>query len=510
MRTVFWLTDDLEDGFAFLSDAFIRQLVGPASKIKEKRRLEALTSLAMVTNAALFSAWETGKLPADHAALLAASALKAEEIYTPEGKGVIWDATHRTAVSDVYNTLHFATPLIELPINTITMAECKEYMTFRDDYLKLWRQYFDPVGMRFFLNDQRVRVETYILPLIQSNHYATLRQWTADGTAALDPLRYSRATLMQGTIHLGNQLKGFASVLLGGRAKVGDWLFVRVDDSPVFNKLAEMWVQQEFEPKAYNDLGQRTLQPLNQLPITLGIQVRDPDAFRKALHELTKGDLFTQFTGEEMKPYQGETIIRLTNNQPASLPSIVYVALIEDVWCLSLSDASLKAMIDEAVSRGERKAPATSEPPVQMNGSVYLAPFAAKKAEDALRFYLEWASHRRALINGPMWYALYRGGLIDAKASEQVQRATARHFLGFVPVSPDGAAFAYDATTDEVANKRHGSVRQPRWRGRIEAASPLGQLLEQFRTLRADLRFQEDGINTTVTIERQRNSPRRP
>src|SRR5206468_6390279 len=48
MRTVFRLEDKQEDGFAFLSDAFIRQLVGPAGKIKEKRRLEALTSLSMV------------------------------------------------------------------------------------------------------------------------------------------------------------------------------------------------------------------------------------------------------------------------------------------------------------------------------------------------------------------------------------------------------------------------------------------------------------------------------
>src|SRR5262249_8271664 len=34
MRTVFQATDKDEDGFAFLSDPFIRQMVGPASKIK--------------------------------------------------------------------------------------------------------------------------------------------------------------------------------------------------------------------------------------------------------------------------------------------------------------------------------------------------------------------------------------------------------------------------------------------------------------------------------------------
>src|SRR5262249_33966753 len=76
MRTVFRADDKAEDGFLFLSDAFIRQLVGPASKIKEKRRLEALTSLHMITSGALFTAWETGRPPAAHREVLAGANLK--------------------------------------------------------------------------------------------------------------------------------------------------------------------------------------------------------------------------------------------------------------------------------------------------------------------------------------------------------------------------------------------------------------------------------------------------
>src|SRR5207253_5275909 len=85
--------------------------VGPASKIKEMRRLEALTSLSMLTHRAMFTAWETGKLPADHDALMDAVQLRPEYLYIPEGKGIRWDAERRLAVSDAYNTLHFATPL---------------------------------------------------------------------------------------------------------------------------------------------------------------------------------------------------------------------------------------------------------------------------------------------------------------------------------------------------------------------------------------------------------------
>src|SRR5215510_3162848 len=97
MRTVMRLDDKLEDGFVFLSDAFIRQLVGPASKIKEKRRVEALTSLYTLTHGALFCAQETGRLPKDHDALEKEAQLTPDDIDVPEGKGARWDADRQVA-----------------------------------------------------------------------------------------------------------------------------------------------------------------------------------------------------------------------------------------------------------------------------------------------------------------------------------------------------------------------------------------------------------------------------
>jgi hypothetical protein len=148
MRTVFRHDDTGEDGFVFLSDPFIRQLVGPASKIKEKRRLEALTSLTMLTEGAVYTAWMTGKPPADQAALLAGAGLKPAEVPPPEGKTLSWEGAGQVAVSDAYNTLRFATPLVELTIDKATPREAEAYRQFRLQYLGLWRQYFDPIGMR--------------------------------------------------------------------------------------------------------------------------------------------------------------------------------------------------------------------------------------------------------------------------------------------------------------------------------------------------------------------------
>ena len=505
MRTVFRQGDEREDGFAFLSDAFIRQLVGPASKIKEKRRLEALTSLGMVTHAAMFHAWETGRLPAGHGELLAGAALKPQEIYTPEGKGVTWDADRNVAVSDVYNTLHFPTPLVELPIDKVTAAEEQEYDRFRREYLQLWRQFFDPVGMRFSMDDRLVRVETYILPLIQLQEYNFLRQLAADGTAALDTARFSPLTLVQGTFHLSDQARKLAEAVFQFEAGVGDWALIRVDDTSALARLAEWWVRQEFSGVRPANPEWDALRQLQHFPVTLGIQVKDPKKFDDALKRLQDQNFFLNFTRKALAPYKGVTFTRLE----AKEAPVLYHARIDDAWYLSTSEASLRDLVDRSAEHGEggRLKAAAKEKPVLMNGSVYLAPAAANQGRQALQYYLGWQSHRRALVNGPMLYSLFRSGLIREDDSAEAKRAVALRYLGFVPVSPDGASFAYEAKTDEVVNRRHGSLRQPIWHRDMDAGSPLARLLDQFQTLRADLRFKEDGVQTTVTIERKTGTP---
>ncbi len=79
----------------------------------------------------------------------------------------------------------------------------------------------------------------------------------------------------------------------------------------------------------------------------------------------------------------------------------------------------------------------------------------------------------------------------------------AERYYGFVPVSPDGAAYVYDRRTDEVRNERHGSPSRPKTPKTLAENAPIKQLLEQLRSIRADLRFREDGIHTTVTVDRQ-------
>jgi hypothetical protein len=256
--------------------------------------------------------------------------------------------------------------------------------------------------------------------------------------------------------------------------------------------------------------------------LTAGVSIRNPLVFagvlaaaKKTLQDVLPGAI----TWEPMEPaYKGVSIVRIqaTENgmigqeinrnrkpQEAAVTPSVYYALVDGVWYVSLSDIPLKELIDQSVSRREGKEPERKGEKVEVNNSLYVAPGAADKAGDFLRAYLEWESHKRALANSPILYALYHSGLLAEDAKEEPIRTAALRFLGYIPVSPDGAAYSYDPKTDVVANRRHGSLRQPVMHGALEKDAPLNRLLEQLRTIRADLRFREDGIHTVLTIERE-------
>jgi hypothetical protein len=511
MRTVFRLEEE-GDGFFLLPDAFFRSVSGPEARIKEARRIEAWVSLHLVTDAALFAAWEDGDMPVEQRALLAAAALRPDEIEGPDGEGARWDGRRRLATSEVYNTLHFATPLIELPIDKVTPTEERDYLRFRTEYLNQWQPYLGPAGVRLTLNDKQLRVELLLLAPASTGRYRDLRRYTGDGTVTLDPAAVPADTLVHFLMHVSPELQTF----IARKGALGDAFLVRVSDSELYSKLAELAVRKDLEPDSADYLEQQAERVLFRLPAVAGVRMGEPRAFDEMFASFA--DLFNLFAGpvvqEPLKPaYKGATIYRAeftpgsfvaqSLNDPGTprdrrFVPVLYHAKAGGAWYISGSEAALKDAIDRATTEPDPKAGGTP-----VNDSLIVAPKAAVKARDALGFYLEWQSHKRGLANNPRWYVLFHDGLLPEDLSGPTMRDVALHYFGFMPVSPEGALYAYDPRTDEVVNARHGSLRQPMLRAGLDADSPLAQLLEEFRTLRADLRFREDGIHTVVTVERR-------
>ena len=121
-------------------------MASPADRIKQLRRAAALASLHLATNGALLNAWNNEKIPENTKQLLRTGWVNPQDLQYAEGS-VEWNG--KLATSEQYGTIHFATPLVESPIEWITADEKAEYERFRSDYMRLWRRFFDPVGMRF-------------------------------------------------------------------------------------------------------------------------------------------------------------------------------------------------------------------------------------------------------------------------------------------------------------------------------------------------------------------------
>jgi hypothetical protein len=525
MRTVFRTDDKEEDGFAFLSDAFIRNLVGPASKIKERRRLEALVSLYMLTHGALYTAWETGRSPLSNPNLLNVTGLKREELPVPEGKPAFWDTENLVARSDAYNTIHFATPLVELPLEQVTTTEAAEYERFRQEYLGLWRQYFDPIGMRVSLRDGKVRLDTYILPLIENSSYNQLRRITGGKSVRYDPASLSAKTLLQYVLRLSDDVND-RGAWLGGPGRggeslpmmlawsaldpVGDWFLFRLDDGPAYEKLYRLSERAERgEPTSIGE----TAKVVWTLPVAIGVDMRNPMTFAATLAAL-RSSVMLSLPGAVTwapleKKYKGVSIVRIQatpagrdrlrsllgepRRKDGFLPAFYY-ATIDGGFYLTLNEEMMRSLIDGAEARKGKG--------VEVATSLYVAPKAAEHTRGLFRRLLEQQTHQQARTALPIWHALYRSGIIAPDATPEQARATAYRYLAFVPVSPDGTVYKYDRNYHEVVNDRHGSLRRPRLRATTADDSPLNFLLDQLRSVRADLRFREDGIHTVLTLER--------
>jgi hypothetical protein len=520
MRTVFRADDTEEDGFAFLSDAFIRTQVGPRSKIGQKRRLEALVSLRTLSHAALLTAWESGKAPANEEAILDSTSLRQTEIPMPEGKPAVWDVKEQQARSEAYNTVGFATPLIELPMDQVTPTEAAEYERFRLEYLGLWRQYFDPVGMRLKMRDGEVKLETYLLPLVNNSVYNNLRRVTGSKTIRFDPASIPAQTIFQYLIRLNpdaeargsllNQLRGAGPWWVWATSAfdfVGDWALVRVNDSPAFEKLA---ILSEKQDRGESVSTEEMARVVWSLPIGVAVDVKNPLTLSAALASvrmMVKESLPNAVTwGPLEKKYKEVSIVCIQatragrnildnreDNLDPFLPAIYY-ALVDGGLYITLNEAMMHQFIDAARTKTEGKGA------IRVASSLHVSPKAAVHARKLILGAADAEAHRHARAALPVWYALYRSGVIPEAARPEQAAQTAYRFLGYVPVSPDVSAYRYDRGLDEVVNERHGSLRQP-IRNRPDAdGSPMRFLMEQITSVRADLRFREDGVHTTLTL----------
>lgn len=478
MRTVFRRDAKQEDGFAFLSDPFVRRLVSPATRIKKLRRQDARAAMQLASHAALFIGIDDGKMPNNTKALLEGAALKPNVLTIPDGQPVSWEGT--MAASDVYNTLVFSTPLVELPIDAVSPDEARDYERFREEYRRLWRRFFDPIGIRFKLGPGPARIEVYLLPLVNNSAYNELRSLTGGGTVRYSPSRIPATTVLRFLVRLPVEMDW------SKKTGIGDWAYFHVDAKGL--DLAPI-VRYGIE----SELGHKVEYPNpEQVPFLLSMGVADVNVFPNSLLHFLLGKARPVVRTK----HREITVNEYNDKKDLIVTDRLYDTIVDKAYALTWNRSLLERWIDNLLDAPKGK----PKDEVEVNTALYLAPPGGKNVE-AISAALEWETHKKALSAVAAWQALYAAGAISPTMSAQEKAAVARRLLGYVPASPDSTAFVFDTRLGQMKNERHGSLSRPAYHAALAPGSSVTQLFSQVRSVRVDLRFREDGIHTTMTLD---------
>ncbi|HEX4610982.1 MAG TPA: DUF1559 domain-containing protein, partial [Urbifossiella sp.] len=197
-----------EDGFAYLSDAFIRRLVAPQLKITERRRMIAYNHLRMIGHAALLFRTERGRAPTSLREL--ADAKCAPGVFGqgalahPDGGTYALSPDGMSGVCSKFGRAGALTPCVERLVSAATREEADEYQQFVAEYSQYWRTFFDPIAVRVGVTDKQFRLETLVLPLIDKSIYTDLARGVGR-PAAMDLLPTPRREIGGVWIHFDKQ-----------------------------------------------------------------------------------------------------------------------------------------------------------------------------------------------------------------------------------------------------------------------------------------------------------------
>jgi hypothetical protein len=251
IRTLMVRGDEREDGFLYLSDPFIRRLVGPELKLTERRRMLCYNHLRMIGHAAMLYRTQYGKPAASLAELAdggclpsyiendmsgnpglippvavpvepsspqpARRATKPKEpqrqagrfgediFFCPCGGKYKLSDDGTTGVCSCHGHARQMVPCMEIPLDRVTPPEGKEYEQFVQQYSLYWRRYFDPIAVRFQATPKKYRVETIILPLIDNTIYSGLAATLGGEPEPLDALPVPKRNILSLVLRLDKE-----------------------------------------------------------------------------------------------------------------------------------------------------------------------------------------------------------------------------------------------------------------------------------------------------------------
>jgi hypothetical protein len=496
MRAVYPFDEKAEDGFVFISDAFVQKVTGPRAKVLAARRMAAAADLAAVAHAALLHGWLEGRRPADLADLVKSGYLDAAEAKHADGTPIAFDPER--GPSSAWGRPSMLVPIDEHALDLVTEAEKSAYEQFRDGYQRYWRQFVDPVGVRVRRVDagRAFALDARMLPIIEDTEYDDVIELVGDTQVAMaspgDGLRFTFAVGRQAKLRaeldqLGRAITGQDKV---GLSWLGDWVMVGVGDHSALWDLAIMDgdIPGGARPE---DLDSRAEQAfIARAPFYAGVHVKDKLALGAALTALRTFQQqaardFIEWTEDGLHRDVGVSVLRekTDGSRPAS-PLAVYYAMPKDTFVVAINRPTVEALIDDVLAGrvpgaagGEMSQAAFEVRPLAGDG--WLVKTLLGLIEKGVTDGHTAAAHAEMAL---------RRGLPGANLDGDAHRAAGLTWLGAEPLSPQGGAFS--VVDGVLTHSIYGSEVAPVVPEIPVPGAPVGDIAAKLASLRMALAFE--------------------
>jgi hypothetical protein len=333
--------DRNETAFVVLPDAAIRRWCGPQWRIADSRRTRAAAVLS--------------ELEAAHLEELVSG--KVREAVLAPGFNVPDAGEFRLTPAGVtcatYGGLDFMTPIAEIPLSRGTRAEADAYERWRDSYQRNWRQFFDPIAIRFSLAPDSLGAALTVTPLIMASDYRHFIDFSSGAQIAPDAgdphtntvlhlvfaINAQAPSVQEAGNFIGNMAPGLKANGLGW---LGQSIAVYAEDDPFWDRLRQATNTDTFLESNFTNL-----------PLALHVEVKNPlglAGFLTALHAFVDQSAPGMTSWQNLE-YQGQAYVKVTSREQGEKPWSLYYAASPRALIVTLNEPLLKRALDRQSSR---------------------------------------------------------------------------------------------------------------------------------------------------------------
>jgi len=483
--------------YAYLSDSFVRRLVGPRVKLGQRRRMLAKAKMETLTGRGLLARLDGHPEPDSLSSLVRSEHLSQDW----QSEDLSINATGLVR-SDRHGTLSRLRTLPETPLDQVTPEEANAYRLYVENYSNFWRRFFDPIAVRLDeVGTDQLELSTFILPLVDNSIYNGLRMVLADQSdeATLFVPIVEPTPVVQFSVNLneqawqqiaGNFSDFFTRYSGASPAMMDDFgpsVHVAVFDADPIIAMGSGDVLGAFGGDALRGGGSQML----MLPIALSVLTRPCSIMVE-----------TQSPERTLRYLRQAAMERTSSDRRASDFDVSFYQVDdrdEWIWAMDLFGVVKLRYGVEVVDKYLviRNIPWSSDDkvvsvaPAELNAAMLQAKPSACHQQLPGLFAAASDANRRAVMGG-----LARLYPMMLSGSGSVEQAAAEHqrLFGFYPRPLENDSWRWKdlrLASDGYGEPTH--QRQPAF----QPGTPIG-LMDRIDSIRLNMQFEEDGLRSSV------------